>query len=101
KIQSGGTGEDPSVAGGATVAGNDPVPWVVWKENDGGATDDAAPSQIFVSKGVKQAITGGACAGFKPAGGNNVNGFCWQQVGLHRLDPASPRPSPAGHPAPN
>jgi hypothetical protein len=95
------TAEDPSVAGGATVAGNDPVPWVVWKENDGGATDDAAPSQIFVSKGVKQPITGAACAGFKPAGGNNVNGFCWQQVGLHRLDPASPSSSTGGDPTLN
>jgi hypothetical protein len=95
------TAEDPSVAGGATVAGNDPVPWVVWKENDGGPTDDAAPSQIFVSKGVKQPITGAACAGFKPAGGNNVNGFCWQQVGLHRLDPASPSSSTGGDPTLN
>jgi hypothetical protein len=92
------TAEDPSVAGGATVAGNDPVPWVVWKEHDGAATDDAAHVQIFVSKGVKQAITGAPCAGFKPAGGNNVNGFCWQQVGLDRLDPASPSPSTSGDP---
>src|SRR6266478_1347275 len=29
------TAENPSVAGGATIAGNDPVPWVVWEENDG------------------------------------------------------------------
>src|SRR6184192_4876402 len=29
------TAENPSVAGGATIAGNDPVPWVTWEENDG------------------------------------------------------------------
>jgi hypothetical protein len=90
------TAEDPSVAGGTTVAGNDPVPWVVWKENDGATTDDAAHSQIFVSKAVKQTITGAACTGFTPAGGSNVNGFCWQQVGLRRLDPSSPSPSTSG-----
>jgi len=100
-IHSDRTAEDPSVAGGATVAGNDPVPWVVWKEHDGASTDDAAHVQIFVSKGVKQAITGAPCAGFKPAGGNNVNGFCWQQVGLDRLDPASPSPSTSGDPSLN
>src|SRR5205809_1924683 len=32
------TAENPSVAGGAAVAGNDPVPWVTWEEND--ASDD-------------------------------------------------------------
>jgi hypothetical protein len=95
------TAEDPSVAGGATVAGNDPVPWIVWKEHDGGPTDDAARVQIFVAKGVKQAVTGTACTGFKPAGGNNVNGFCWQQVGLDRLDPSSPTPSTSGDPTLN
>ena len=86
------------MAGGATVAGNDPVPWIVWKEHDGGPTDDAARVQIFVVKGVKQAVTGAACTGFKPTGGNNVNGFCWQQVGLDRLEPSSPTPSTSGDP---
>jgi hypothetical protein len=95
------TAEDPSVAGGSAVAGNDPVPWVVWKENDGGASDDAAPTQIFVSKAVKQASPGTPCTGFKPAGGNNVNGFCWQQVGRDRLDPLSPTPSTTGDPTLN
>jgi hypothetical protein len=95
------TAENPSVAGGATVAGNDPVPWVVWEENDGGATDTTAPRQIFVSKAVKQAMPGTPCAGFKPAGGNNVNGFCWQQVGLERLDPVSLTPSVSGDPTLN
>jgi hypothetical protein len=95
------TAENPSVAGGATVAGNDPVPWVVWEENDGGPSDADAPRQIFVSKGVKQSITDAPCTGFKPAGGNNVNGFCWQQVGIDRLDPTSPIPSSAGDPTLN
>src|SRR3954470_1046078 len=43
--------ENPSVAGGAAVAGADPVPWVAWQEQDGSGNQD----QIFVSKGVKQA----------------------------------------------
>jgi len=88
------TAENPSVAGGATVAGNDPVPWIIWEENDGGATDDASPRQIFVSKGVKQQAADTPCTGFKPSGGNNVNGFCWQQVGLERL--ASGQTGPDG-----
>jgi len=79
------TAENPSVAGGATVAGNDPVPWIIWEENDGGATDDSSPRQIFVSKGVKQPAADTPCTGFKPSAGNNLNGFCWQQVGLERL----------------
>jgi hypothetical protein len=79
------TAENPSVAGGATIAGNDPVPWVVWEENDGGSSDATAPRQIFVSRGVKQAASGTPCTGFAPGSGNNVNGFCWQQVGLERL----------------
>src|SRR5690242_14939388 len=44
------TAENPSVAGGATIAGNDPVPWIVWEENDG-PIDDNSTRQIFVSKG--------------------------------------------------
>ncbi|HLY38293.1 MAG TPA: hypothetical protein VKU61_09675, partial [Candidatus Binatia bacterium] len=78
------TAENPSVAGGATVAGNDPVPWIVWEENDG-VTDDDSSRQIFVSKGVKQPAAGTPCTGFKPSAANNLNGFCWQQVGLERL----------------
>ena len=37
------TAENPSVAGGATVAGNDPVPWIIWEENDGPIDDDSRP----------------------------------------------------------
>src|SRR5437867_3544707 len=79
------TAENPSVAGGATIAGNDPVPWIIWEENDGAAADADSPRQIFVSKGVKQAAAGTPCTGFKPSEANNVNGFCFQQVGLERL----------------
>src|SRR5919198_4412278 len=95
------TAENPSVAGGAAVAGADPVPWVVWEENDGVATDTTR-RQIFVVKGVKQATAGAACpVTTKPAGGNNENGFCWQQVGLDRLDPSSPTPPDKGDPTLN
>src|SRR5262249_49516865 len=48
------TAENPSVAGGAAVAGNDPVPWVAWEENDGAPDDDTTRRQIFVVKALKQ-----------------------------------------------
>jgi hypothetical protein len=96
------TAENPSVAGGSAVAGNDPVPWVTWEENDGGATDDAAFRQIFVAKALKQAVPGTACpVGTKPTGGIDVSGFCWQQVGLDRLNPTGPVPSDSGDPTLN
>jgi hypothetical protein len=85
------TAENPSVAGGATVAGNDPVPWIVWEENDG-AVDDDATRQIFVAKGVKQTAAGTPCTGFKPSEANNMNGFCFQQVGLERFASAQSTP---------
>jgi hypothetical protein len=79
------TAENPSVAGGATVAGNDPVPWIIWEENDSPVGDDDSSRQIFVSKGVKQQTAGTPCTGFKPSEANNQNGFCFQQVGLERF----------------
>ena len=60
------TAENPSVAGGATVAGNDPVPWIIWEENDG-VVDDDSTRQIFVAKGVKQTAAGTPCTGLKPS----------------------------------
>ena len=48
--------ENPSVAGGAAVPGNDPVPWVAWQEQDGNVNGSGNHDQIFVSKGVKQPI---------------------------------------------
>src|SRR5438094_992006 len=96
------TAENPSVAGGAAVAGNDPVPWVTWEENDGVPNDGTTLRQIFVAKAVKQAVPGTACpVGTKPVGGVDVNGFCWQQVGLDRLNPSGPLPLDSGDPTLN
>lgn len=79
--------ENPSVAGGAAVPGNDPVPWVAWQEQDGNVNGSGNHDQIFVSKGVKQPIPGNPCSGFKPSSAHSVSLFCWQQVGLDRLNP--------------
>src|SRR2546422_2400227 len=96
------TAEHPSVAGGAAVAGNDPVPGLTWEANDGVPNDGTTLRQIFVAKAVKQAVPGTACpVGTKPTGGLDVNGFCWQQVGLDRLNPSGPLPSDSGDPTPN
>jgi hypothetical protein len=78
--------ENPSVAGGTLSAGGDPGPWVAWQEQDGNIAASGNHNQIFVSKPIKNATSGAACpAGTKPAGGNSVAFFCWQQVGLERL----------------
>ena len=92
--------ENPSVAGGAAVAGADPVPWVAWEEQDGNVNNSGNHDQIFVSKGVKQAAPNAPCAGFKPSANASVSNFCWQQVGLDRLakDGGS---SPTGDPTLN
>src|SRR5216117_1252532 len=96
------TAEHPSVAGGAAVAGNDPVPWITWEENDGVPNDGTTLRQIFVAKAVKQAVPGTACpVGTKPVGGVDVNGFCWQQVGLDRLNQSGPLPLDSGDPTLN
>ncbi len=77
--------ENPSVAGGATVPGNAPVPWVAWQEQDGNVSGAGNHDQIFVSKGVKQTAPNSPCTGFKPSDAASVSAFCWQQVGLDRL----------------
>jgi hypothetical protein len=92
--------EDPSVAGGATVPGNAPVPWVAWQEQDGNVSSSGNHDQIFVSKGVKQATPNAPCAGFKPSSAASVSAFCWQQVGLDRLA-ANGGSSAAGDPTLN
>jgi hypothetical protein len=85
---------DPSLAGGAAVAGNAPVPWVAWQEKDGGTPgpNGNAIDQIFVSRGIKQTD----CSANLPGGGTSVSQFCWQQVGLGRLaaDDTKPGPDP-------
>jgi hypothetical protein len=80
--------ENPSVAGGATLAGNAPVPWVAWQEQDGNVSGSGNHDQIFVSKGVKQASAQAPCTGFKPSSAASVSFFCWQQVGADRLAPS-------------
>jgi hypothetical protein len=96
------TAENPSVAGGAAIAGKDPVPWVAWEENDGVPNDDTTLRQIFVAKALKQEVPGTACpVGTKPVGGVDIGGFCWQQVGLDRLNPSGPLPSDSGDPTLN
>jgi hypothetical protein len=78
--------ENPSVAGGATVAGNNPGPWVTWQE-EGASAPGTGLDQIFISKPIGPGTT--ACpAGTRPDSGHNdevVGGFCWQQVGTERL----------------
>jgi len=86
-IHTGKNAENPSVAGGAAVAGKDPVPWVAWQEEDGNVGGSGNHDQIFVSKGVKQTAANAPCTGFKPSDAASVSLFCWQQVGLDRLDP--------------
>jgi hypothetical protein len=95
------TAENPAVVGGATVAGNAPVPWVAWEENDGGPSDASSHRQIFVSKGVKQAAPNQPCTGFKPSANASVSAFCWQQVGLDRLAKQSTSSDATGDPTLN
>ncbi len=72
-IHTGSDAEDPAIAGGATVAGNDPVPWVAWQEKD------PATDQIFVSRAAK-ADANGNC----PTG-TSVSKFCWVPTGVGRI----------------
>jgi hypothetical protein len=95
------TAENPSVAGGTTVAGNAPTPWVTWEENDGGPSDSASHRQIFVSKGVPRPPAPASCGGVKPSANTSVGVFCWQQVGLDRLSRLTGASSGAGDPTLN
>jgi hypothetical protein len=92
--------ENPQVAGGAAVAGKDPVPWVVWQEEDGSVAATGNHDQIFVAKAVKQGAAHQPCTGFKPSANASVSFFCWQQVGLERLA-ANDGSSSAGDPTLN
>jgi hypothetical protein len=77
----------PSLIGGTTNAGANPAPWLTWQEFDGqqGACNTTACApQIFVSHAVP--ATAGACpAGTKPNHGSSVGNFCFQQVGIDRV----------------
>ncbi len=89
--------ENPSVAGGTLTAGADPGPWVVWQEEDGNVAGSGNHNQIFVVKPVKNATAGAPCpVGTKPSSGNSVSFFCWQQVGLERLNKTDSFTSPTG-----
>ncbi|MBV9424611.1 MAG: hypothetical protein JOZ98_16995 [Solirubrobacterales bacterium] len=97
---------DPSLIGGTTSAGANPAPWLTWQEADNGSTAAPAGSpsspkvsgnstfQIFVSHAVP--ATAGTCpAGTKPAHGNSVGKFCFQQVGIDRVQgPGAAQPPP-------
>lgn len=87
--------ENPSVAGGTVAPGADPGPWVAWQEEDGNVAGTGLHNQIFVSKPIKNTTANAACpAGTKPAGGNSVSFFCWQLVGIDRLNPTGGATSP-------
>jgi hypothetical protein len=101
--------DDPSLFGGTTNPGANPAPWITWQEADNGTTASptglpAAPKdpanstfQIFVSHAVP--ATGGTCpAGTKPARGQSVGNFCFQQVGSDRVRntvPSTSTPDPS------
>src|SRR4051794_1677277 len=76
--------ENPAVVGGATVAGNAPVPWVAWQERDGGADNAGSPEQIFVSRAIKQTDCSANLPNSAPPSGS-VGAFCWQQTGIKRI----------------
>jgi hypothetical protein len=84
--------ENPSLVGGAAVAGNDPVPWVAWQEKDGASTNGASKNQIFVSRGIKGTTDPVHCVGNEPSANDSVAKFCWQQTGFKRLDSGQPTP---------
>ncbi len=74
--------ENPSVAGGATTAGDNPGPWIAWQETSAGG---AHPDQIFVEKPLGPGRTD--CTGVTPGGTATapLGGFCWQQTGIDRV----------------
>ncbi len=78
--------EEPQVIGGATTAGNQPDPWIVWREKDGANSSATRRFQIFVSRGVAQP---GTCTGFTPGSGAALGDFCWQSVGIPRVSRTS------------
>jgi hypothetical protein len=75
--------ENPVVAGGSTNPAKAPGPWITWQETDANAS--GTTNQIFVSRPVGPGTT--TCpAGTKPSGGTPIGGFCFQQVGIARVN---------------
>ena len=75
--------ENPAVAGGSTDDPTKPGPWITWQEED--ANGSGTTDQIFVSKPIGPGTT--TCpAGTKPSGSTPIGGFCFQQVGLERVN---------------
>lgn len=94
--------ENPAIAGGSTVPGGTPEPWVAWEELDGPTvTPGTQRRQIFVSRGVRAGTGQAACTGFSPGDGPVVNGFCWQETGIARVSRASLKSDNATDPSLN
>jgi hypothetical protein len=74
--------ENPVVAGGSTADPTKPGPWITWQEQD--ANGSSTTDQIFVSKPIGPGST--SCTGDKPSSGNPIGGFCFQQVGIERVN---------------
>ena len=58
--------ENPSVAGGAAVAGNDPVPWVAWEEQDGNVNGPATTTRSSSPRASSRPLPGPAPASSRP-----------------------------------
>src|SRR5438093_392465 len=93
------------VAGGTVVAGNVQVPWATFEQKLGDSQQifvRAFKNGAWVTQGSPASLNidprveaGAPCTGFKPSAANNVNGFCFQQVGLERLDSGQSTPRDA------
>ena len=78
--------ENPVVAGGSTADPTKPGPWITWQEKDlNDISAGSTSNQIFVTKPIGPGTT--TCpAGTKPSGGSPIGGFCFQQVGIDRVN---------------
>ena len=77
--------ENPSVAGGAAVAGADPVPWVAWEEQDGNLNDPATTTRSSSPRASSRLLRTRRAPASSRRANASVSNFCWQQVGLDRL----------------
>ena len=78
--------ENPALAGGAAVAGNDPVPWVAWQEKDGAARRRARTRSSSRAR-VKQTRLPGLT---RPGGGTSVSGSAGSRSASSAWTPTSP-----------